>query len=53
MQARINLKLIQTIKEQSHKSAMDLQLPNGTFYVMIDDAMSLENIKQGLSISLR
>lgn len=48
-----NLKLIQTIKEQSHKSAMDLQLPNGTFYVMIDDAMSLENIKQGLSINLR
>lgn len=48
-----NLKLIQTIKDQNAKAELNLQLPNGTFYVMIDDAMSIENIKQGLEISLR
>ena len=48
-----NLKLIQTVKEQNAKTELNLQLPNGTFYVMIDDAMSIENIKQGLEISLR
>ena len=48
-----NLRLLQTLRDQEAKSELDLRLPNGAFYVMIDDALSLENIKQGLNIELR
>ncbi|AVK80557.1 hypothetical protein [Campylobacter fetus] len=48
-----NLKLISQVKSDKKEKEIYLDLPDEAFYLIIDDAFSLENIKHGLTIYIK
>lgn len=48
-----NLKLISQIKSDIKEKSLNIEFPDDAFYILIDDAFSLENIKRGLKIYIK
>ncbi|AII14174.1 hypothetical protein CIG2463D_0308 [Campylobacter iguaniorum] len=48
-----NLKLISQLKSDKKEKVIDIEFPSDAYYILIDDAYSLENIKHGLKIYIK
>ena len=48
-----HLSILNIIKENSKKSSLQLEIPEGTTYIKIDDLYTLANISRGLSVIIK
>ena len=48
-----HLNILNIVKENSKKSSLQLEIPEGTNYIKIDDIYTLANISRGLSVIIK